>query len=129
MSWLEGERRYRRLARIAGALAIAGLVAGCFQPLYGNFSVGNEPVLRERMQNVDVLPIEAPPASTEARIGVDVRNALLFDLTGGERPPTATHSLKILLRASRLSVIVDLTTARPDVENFGIDATYQLYEI
>jgi hypothetical protein len=41
MWWLE--RRIKPLTRLAVVLAAAGLLAGCFEPLYGrNPSVGDE---------------------------------------------------------------------------------------
>jgi LPS-assembly lipoprotein len=33
------------------------------------------------------------------------------------------------MSSTRLSVIVDLTSARPDIENFGINATYNLVDL
>jgi LPS-assembly lipoprotein len=35
----------------------------------------------------------------------------------------------VRMSTTRTSAIVDLTTARPDLENYGIDATYELREI
>ena len=35
----------------------------------------------------------------------------------------------IKLTTSNTSIIVDNTTGRPDVENYGIDATYELREL
>ena len=40
-----------------------------------------------------------------------------------------THQLRIRLSSTRLSVIVDVTTARPDVENYGLNATYELVDL
>ena len=40
-----------------------------------------------------------------------------------------THALKINMAQVRQQVIVDTTTARPDVENYGIDATYTLTDL
>src|SRR6266498_2579213 len=85
-----------RIVRAAMALAIAGLTAGCFQPLYGEQSpTAGGPVLREQLAAVDVLQIEAPKASDEARLAVEIRNAILFDLTGGGASASPTHRLKI----------------------------------
>src|SRR5712691_10305027 len=85
-----------RIARAVAALAIAGLAGGCFQPLYGEQSLTTGgSILREQLSAVDVLQIEAPKASDEARLAVEVRNALLFDLTGGGSSASPTHRLKI----------------------------------
>src|SRR5437764_9560468 len=42
-------------------------------------------------------------------------------------PPT--HRLKIAMSSTRAAIIVDVNTSRPDVENYGINATYTLTEI
>jgi LPS-assembly lipoprotein len=119
----------RRFAAIAMVLALAGVTAGCFQPLYGERPVTGGPDIRGQLSGVDVVPIDAPNGTPAARLAVEVRNALIFDLTGGSGMSAPTHRLQIQLRPSRQQVIVDITTARPDVENYGIDATYTLTEI
>jgi LPS-assembly lipoprotein len=63
--------------RLVGALAIAALAGGCFQPLYGEHSLTGGPVLRDQLSAVDVLQIAAPKGSDESRIAVEIRNALL----------------------------------------------------
>ena len=45
----------------------------------------------------------------------------------GSAPPT--HRLKISIASTRVSIIVDVNTSRPDVENYGLNATYTLTEI
>ena len=58
-----------------------------------------------------------------------VRNELIYDLTGGSGGISPTHRLDVKLTATQLQVIVDINTARPDVSNYGIDATYTLTEL
>jgi LPS-assembly lipoprotein len=122
-----------RFLALGLAFASAGLTAGCFQPLYGTVSTadapGAPPSVRSAMASVDVAEIDAPNGTPEARIGVEVRNHLIFGLTGGSGQLSPTHRLKINLVGSRQQVIVDITTARPDVEIYGIDATYSLIEL
>ena len=125
-SSLQGKRS---LARAAMALAIAALAGGCFQPLYGEQSLTGGPVLRDQLSSVDVLQIEAVKGSDEARLAVEVRNALLFDFTGGGYAAPPTHRLKISMYSTRASIIVDTATSRPDIENYGLNATYSLLEI
>lgn len=129
MWWPEKTACFRRVFRLAVAMAAAGLAAGCFQPLYGERSLAGGPGIRDKMSSVEVLPVDAPPGTPVARIGVETRNQLIYDLTGGGGINSPTHRLKMALSASRLSVIVDLTSARPDLENYGIDATYSLTEL
>jgi LPS-assembly lipoprotein len=119
----------RRASRAVIALAVGGLLAGCFQPLYGEFSQSGNPVLRDQLGAVNVLQIAAPKGSDEERLAVEIRNALLFNLTGGGAEATPTHRLKIAISSTRASIIVDVNTSRPDVEDYGINATYTLTEI
>src|SRR5712691_2899430 len=119
-----------RIVRAVAALAIAALAGGCFQPLYGEHSpTGNGPVLRDQLSAVEVLQIEAPKGTDESRLAVEIRNALLFDLTGGSDAASPTHRLKIAISSTRSSVIVDINTSRPDIENYGINATFTITAI
>ncbi len=115
--------------RAAAALAIAALAGGCFQPLYGDQSPTGGPVLRDQLSAVDIVQIPAPKGSDESRIAVEIRNALLFDFTGGGVSASPTHRLRINISSTRASIIVDVNTSRPDIENYGINATYSLAEI
>jgi LPS-assembly lipoprotein len=117
------------MIRIGVVFLCAGLVGGCFQPLYGQRTAGSGPSIVSQLSAVEVQPIDAANGTPESRLGVEVRNALIYDLTGGSGSAPATHKLKIQLSASRQQVIVDITTARPDVENYGIDATYTLVDV
>ena len=117
------------LIRAVVALGIAGLVGACFQPLYGEQTATGGPVLRDQLSAVDVLQIQAPKGTDEARIAVEIRNSLLFDFTGGGYAAPPTHRLKIAITSTRASIIVDVNTSRPDVENYGLNATYSLTEI
>jgi LPS-assembly lipoprotein len=76
-----------------------------------------------------VVQITAPQGTPAARIAVELRNALIFDLTGGAGGLNPTHRLVVQLTSSPVSVIVDVTTARPDVEQYRITANYTLVEI
>ena len=127
MWWFE--EHAGRLSRAAMGLAIAALTGGCFQPLYGEHSPTGGPILRDQLSAVDVLQIDAPKGSDEARLAVDIRDALLFDFTGGSAAAPPTHRLKITIASTRASIIVDINTSRPDIENYGINASYSLTEI
>jgi LPS-assembly lipoprotein len=129
MWWSEHSAAIGRFTRLGLAFIAAGIVAGCFEPLYGDHSLVGGSDMRSKLSAVDVLPIDAPSGRPEARIGVEVRNALMFDMTGGGSSSSPTHRLKINLVATRQSVIVDIYTTRPDVENYGIDASYTLTEL
>jgi len=117
-----------RLAGLVPTLALAALLGGCFQPLYGDRTVVGGPGLKERMNAVSVQPIVTPNGSPTTRIAVEVRNDLIFDLTGGSGGAPATHDLAIQINTQNQQVIVDITTARADVQQFGINANYTLIE-
>jgi LPS-assembly lipoprotein len=126
MSWSE----IPRFARFFAALALASLTAGCFQPLYAErpTSVGGAG-LSGQLSAVQVAPIDTPRGSRIDRVSVGVRNELIYDLTGGGGGISPTHRLDVKLTATQYQVLVDINTARPDVENYGIDATYTLIDI
>ena len=82
MSWSEHRSVTAILARLGFVLVAAGLLAGCFEPLYArNPSVGGESV-RDKLAEVLIAPIPARQGTSQARIAVAVRNALQFDLNG-----------------------------------------------
>src|SRR5882672_11477355 len=82
---------------------VAALAIGCFQPLYADRSPAGGPVLRDQLSAVDILEIEAPKGTDEARLAVEIRNALLFDFSGGGSPASPTHKLKISMSYTRTS--------------------------
>ena len=45
------------------------------------------------------------------------------------RAASPNYKLDIRLTATQMQVIVDVTTARPEIQNYGIDATYTLTDI
>jgi len=118
-----------RLARLAAVLALAGLTAGCFQPLYGDRTTLGGAELNNKLASVDVAPINSPNGTRLARLGVAVRDQLMYELTGGGAAAAPTHKLEIRLTSKQLQVIVDINTARPDIQNYGIDATYTLTDL
>jgi LPS-assembly lipoprotein len=114
--------------RAAAALGAAGLLAGCFQPLYGERTLDGGPSIKSALSQVEVDQIPAPNGTPEARIAVELRNSLLFGLQGAA-PLPPTHRLSIRITSNRLSIIVDTKTARPDVENYGLTAVYTLIDL
>jgi LPS-assembly lipoprotein len=127
--WSFDRRNALRGLRLAAVMLAGGAVAGCFQPLYGDLSMSGRPGLRDSLSSVRVNQIDAANGTPEARLAVEVRNQLLFDLTGGSGTNSPTHELTVRMTADRTSVIVDLTSQRPQAENFGIDVAYSLREI
>jgi LPS-assembly lipoprotein len=118
-----------RSPRLAVAVLLAALTGGCFQPMYGEHNALGGTGLGDKLRHVEVTPINAPNGSRESRLGVEVRNALLFGLNGSGATYSPTHRLAVRLITNRSSVIVDVTTSRAESENYGIDAAYELREI
>ncbi len=118
----------RIAARLLTIALLGAMTAGCFQPMYAERTVTGEPALREKLSAVDIYQVSTAQA-TDARLGVELRNGLIFSFTGGSSPAPATHRLVVRMSTTRTSAIVDLTTARPDIENYGIDVSYELREV
>jgi LPS-assembly lipoprotein len=129
MWWPEKISVLRRSLRLGVVFVIAGLTAACFQPLYGDHTLTGDSSLKNALQRVDVQQISAPNGSQLSRIAVEVRNDLVFQTGSDDPAPPPTHRLKITLGQTSMSIIVDITTNRPDVTDFGLNATYQLIEI
>ena len=116
----------RAMLRLAAAFSLALLTAGCFQPLYGDPHVVPTAGLDDKLKTVEVAPISVPLGTRLSRVGVEVRSALLTDTsTSGPK----RYQLKIQLTANQQQVIVDINTARPDVQNYGIEAVYTLTDM
>src|SRR5215468_11289209 len=108
--------RTRIAVRLLAAAALAALTAGCFQPMYAEHTDGT-PGLREKLMGVDLPPVDKPNGSRDARIGVEIRNALAFKLYGQATGMPPTHKLVLRFSTTRSSLILDPNTALPSTEN------------
>lgn len=125
MSWPNAPR----LVRMLLALSLAGLTAGCFQPLYGERTItAGGSSISDKMSSVEVMPVKESAGSRLGRVGVEMRDQLIFGLTGGGPTPSSDYRLEIKLSATRLQVIVDINSARPEIQNYGINASYILVD-
>ncbi len=120
--------RARIAARLLAVAVLAALTAGCFQPMYAEHTDGT-PGLREKLMGVEIPPVDKPNASREARVGVEIRNALAFKLYGNATGMPPTHRLVLRFTTTRSSLMVDPNTALPTSENYGIDAQYNLIDL
>ena len=120
--------RTRIAVRLIAVAALAALTAGCFQPMYAERNDG-KPGLREKLMGVEIPPVDKPNASREARIQVEIRNALAFKLYGNATGMPPTHKLVLRFGTSRSSLMLDPATALPSSENYGIDAQYNLIDL
>jgi len=132
MWWREHPIAWRRLGRrgpLAAALVAASLTGGCFEPLYGSRPSINSETVHDRLAAVEIPTIAAPRGMPAARIAVAMRNALQFDLNGGAGANAPTHRLVVNVGTTQMTVIVDLTSGRPDTQVDAVSANYQLVEI
>jgi LPS-assembly lipoprotein len=119
----------RNISRLMYVAVLAALTAGCFQPMYAEHRDGS-PDLREKLMGVELPPMtDKSNASREARLGVEIRNALAFKMYGNATGMAPTHRLVFRITTTRSSLIVDPATALPANESYGIDANYQLIDI
>ena len=139
MSWSERKRWRERkslgaVARLAVRLvmvaAMAGLTAGCFEPLYGrNGAPPGSDSVRDKLAQVDIPIIPTRQGSPAARVAVGMRNALQYDFNGGAGANAPTHRLTMTITPTSLTVIVDVASGRPTAEVDGVTVNYQLTEI
>lgn len=120
--------RIRIAARLLAVAALAALTAGCFAPMYAEHADGT-PALREKLMAIELPPVNKPNASREARVGVEIRNALAFKLYGNATGMAPLYRLDIRFTTTRSSLIVSALTGLPTSENYGIDAQYNLINI
>ena len=121
-----------RLLRWVAVAAAAALTAGCFQPLYGEHAAGPgavAPNVRDAFATVEVDQISAPNGTPEARIAVELRNNVIYELTGGAGSGTTSYRLRIQMMLSKAAMIVDIATGRTEAEIIGIDVVYTLTEV
>jgi LPS-assembly lipoprotein len=131
--WSPDPRALRRVLPLALRLAIIGAaaatMAGCFQPMYGDAKLTLTPSVAANMAAVDVTQIAAPNGTPLSRIAVDVRNRLLFGLTGGSAAAPPVYRLNIVINGSSESLIVDINSGRPDTQDYALNASYTLTEV
>ena len=120
--------KVRFAARLLAVVALAGLTAGCFTPMYAEHADGT-PGLREKLMGVELPPIDKPNSSRDARLGVEIRNALAFKLYGSATGLPPTHKLVLRFTSSRSSLLIDINTGLPTTQTAGIDAQFNLIEI
>src|SRR5262252_9119174 len=128
MTGLRRGMRTRIAARLLAVAALGALTAGCFQPMYAEHADGT-PALREKLMGVELPPINKPNGSRDARLGVEIRNALAFKLYGNATGMPPTHRLEIRFATNRSPLMTDPNTALPTSENYGIDAQFNLIDI
>jgi LPS-assembly lipoprotein len=120
----------RQVVSAAFVLALGALTAACFQPLYGNEKPALGDSVRDKLAAVQVANIPVPNGHLEERLAVELRNQLIFDFSGGATPSAPIYLLQIPALASGLqTVIVDVTSGRPETQISVVNASFTLTEI
>ncbi|BAR99038.1 hypothetical protein BV133_1445 [Blastochloris viridis] len=100
------------------ALGLSLAMGGCFTPLYAERTPGTG--VQHQLANVEVRVIEG-------RVGLEVRNALIFELAGGAgNPAGAPYRVDVQLNENTQSMTIDPVTGRATVEIVTLTATYEL---
>src|SRR5258708_1033102 len=115
--------------RLCAVMALAGLTAGCFQPLFATRSGNGGTPLGQALSQVPIERIAVPNGTPEARIAVEIQNALDFELTGGGGMISPTHRLNIRMSTSRSSITTDVNTGLVLSEITGIDTSFTLTDL
>lgn len=117
--WMPSRRRVFNLA-IIGLLAAS--TAGCFQPMYAETTAGEGSALRDKLGDIEVVFVDG-------RIGNEVRNDLIFELTGGAGNPVgAPYRLVLRPTDSATAAVVDPLSGLPEVELASVNVTWLLYD-
>jgi LPS-assembly lipoprotein len=111
--------------RLAVAALLAAVAGGCmFQPMYAQTPLfGSGPSLREALRNVEV-------ATIDGRIGSELRNDLIFELTGGEgHQRDAPYRLTLAANVTSFNPIIDTESGRPEAQVIAFDVVYKLHDV
>jgi LPS-assembly lipoprotein len=124
MSWVE--RLTGRIpAKLAAAILLAGIAGGCqFQPMYAQTPLyGSGQTLHDALRDVDVAEIKG-------RIGNELRNDLIYELTGGQGNRTgAPYRLTLVANISSFNPIIDPQSGRSVSQMLSFDITYKLHDV
>ncbi len=122
---MSSRNRTNLAVRTVAICMFAAAAAGCqFQPMYAQTPLfGSGPSLRDTLKDVDV-------ASIDGRIGNELRNDLIFELTGGAgNQPGAPYRLTMIVTTNAINPIVDVTSGRPESETISFDVLYKLQDV
>ncbi|VTZ28378.1 conserved hypothetical protein [Methylocella tundrae] len=110
-------QHFSRGAALAFAAVASFSLAGCLQPLYG--SLGGAGDVAGRLQTIKISPIPD-------RLGHYLENELHFGLNGTGAPIDPKYVLKISVRESVQSPLIDTVTGYPTSGTVVVTADYTL---
>lgn len=117
------------IARFGFVLALGASTGGCFQPLYGNQTVGSDESVRDKFALVDIPEIRAANGTPDARMAVAIRNGLLYDFNGGQASTSPTYRLVIVFGSGKTTTITSETSGLPTEQLEILNASFTLTEI
>ncbi len=108
------------LGRLMLVCALSGALAGCFQPLYAENSTTGGPALMDKMRDVEIVQIQG-------RLGNDLRNDLIFALTGGEgNPKGAPLQMIITVDSSTSTALINSASGLPENQIVRVTANWRI---
>ncbi|OYY79881.1 MAG: hypothetical protein B7Y61_16980 [Rhizobiales bacterium 35-66-30] len=88
--------------------------------MYAANSTVAGPALQERLQDIEIVKING-------RIGNDLRNDLIYNLTGGAgNPANAPYKMFITVRSSSSFAIVDTQSGLPEAKTYRVEGDWKL---
>lgn len=114
-------RRATHAPRIGLALAGALALAGCIQPMYGQFAAGG-PGLKDEMQRIAIEPIPN-------RIGHYLGDDLVMEFNGTGSTPIPKYRLYVTLNESVQTPLIDTVSGRASSATVVVNADYKLLDI
>ncbi|HLJ72891.1 MAG TPA: LPS assembly lipoprotein LptE [Roseiarcus sp.] len=129
MSWSDA-------ARLAGAMAIAASLGGCFQPLYGEAA---HPGLVEDMRAIQIAEVNPPnpgvkpnavgldpQIARQDRVGHYLRNDLIFNFNGTGTTPPPKYRLSVTTTETTTTPTIESQIGAADAATLTIKAVYVL---
>ncbi|TCT05223.1 LPS assembly lipoprotein LptE [Aquabacter spiritensis] len=107
-------------ARLAAVLALAAMLGGCFQPMYATSNTVAGQKLEDQLRDIYIVKIDG-------ELGNELRNDLIFDLTGGSgNPSTATYRMLITVKSSSTYAIVNTSSGLPEAKVVRVSGEWTL---
>jgi LPS-assembly lipoprotein len=119
-----------RLPALLLMLAIGSLVSGCFRPMYSTDAISSGSNVAEKMRAVEVAAVKTSGQDRRLpRLGGQIRNELIFQLTGGGEPNTADYRVVVSISGGLSPVIAKVSTGRSSIQSYLAAASYSLIDI
>jgi len=134
MSWLERSAfamraKPLRTFVVAACLPLAGSLAGCIQPLYGTRGPDQPALVSPGASGQTGAALAAIDVSLiNGRVGQQLRNELIYRLTGGDKAAPARYRLTITPTEGIQTASADRLSSRSLIDVLVLSANYTLRE-